>query len=313
MGKETAKSRKRELQMPALKKDRIAAPPRMNTDAGLIKDTSRLNSEANTARLNTDLRSFMDQGDAAFRMDKERMDVIEGVRKTILIRMREENRASLDDARNMELEHKRYSVLEVLPAIDEAKESERNAKNAYAEYLVAKSRLGNDNAAQARAQIDRLLQSAVTNKADADQRLLRQGQRRAPAAPAVPAVPAVPAAPAAPPAPPPPPVLPAGAAAAPAPAVGPNPGAVPAVGPNPGVVPAAAPNPAPAARALAMLSGLLETESQGSIDRRREDIDRLTELRGQIDNPQRGFFSSLFSSDEKKEREAWSKIGRAHV
>ena len=54
--------------MPALKKDRIAAPPRMNTDAGLIKDTSRLNSEANTARLNTDLRSFMDQGDANSRL-----------------------------------------------------------------------------------------------------------------------------------------------------------------------------------------------------------------------------------------------------
>ncbi|MCR5510202.1 MAG: hypothetical protein K6F54_04550 [Lachnospiraceae bacterium] len=136
------------------------APPKMNFNSGFLPDTANLDEN----KLDDSLRSFMDKGESVFENEEGRANVIEGVRNTLLARMRDENAESEKEADQMEQNHIRYSTETMLPIIAKAKSAKRSADIAYAEFLVAKSRLGNDAADEAISEIDAIVDAARTEK-----------------------------------------------------------------------------------------------------------------------------------------------------
>ena len=144
------------------------APPKMNFQSGFLNDTSDLDE----SKLDDSLRSFMDKGDSVFENEEGRADVIKGVRDTLLVKMREENRASAEDADKVEQEHIRYSDQTMIPLIAKAKRSKRDADLAYAEFLLAKSRVSENDADEALEEIDRMLDGVRSEKETIDFRHL---------------------------------------------------------------------------------------------------------------------------------------------
>ena len=144
------------------------APPKMNFQSGFLNDTSDLDE----SKLDDSLRSFMDKGETVFESEEGRADVIKGVRDTLLVKMREENRSSAEDADKVEQEHIRYSDQTMIPLIAKAKRSKRDADLAYAEFLLAKSRVSESDANEAQEEIDRMVSGARAEKEAIDFRHL---------------------------------------------------------------------------------------------------------------------------------------------
>ncbi len=138
----------------------MAPPPKMNFSSGFLPDTGSLDEN----KLDDSLRSFMDKGESAFENEAGRNEVIEGVRKTLLAKMRDENKASLDEANAMEEKHIRYTNETMLPIIAKAKRAKRSADIAYASFLVAKSRTGAAEADAAAVEIDAIVDAARSEK-----------------------------------------------------------------------------------------------------------------------------------------------------
>lgn len=95
-------------------------------------------SDIKEGTLDESLRSFMDKGEAVFKDEtvggNSRQSIIEGVRKNILERMRQENRASEASADKIAAEHKKVSA-SVLAKIIKAKNLKREIKRNDVQYM----------------------------------------------------------------------------------------------------------------------------------------------------------------------------------
>lgn len=136
---------------------RPKAAKKMKFDSGLISDVGSL---ANDVNLDDNFRSFMDKGEAVFENEEGRAEVAEGVRNTILQKLRKENQASKRDALSMKRANEEYGRTKVLPLIEKAKASARKSQITYAEYLQALARINRQSATEAQTQIDSIIASA---------------------------------------------------------------------------------------------------------------------------------------------------------
>ncbi len=212
----------------------------MHFDSGFVHDTTDLNNlPQNTLAQN--LRSYMDMGEDAFDEGDRTVSNLDGIRRTLLVRMSNENEASRADADKMEKEHLEYTVKTMNPLVERVKKAKRDAIMAEADYYITRSKLGGEKSADAEVQMASIAVTARQSLEDANDRLDAKNPVPAPApapaaaaapvpapaaaadpahapaaaadpasaAPPVPPAPAAPAAPAAPPAPVAPPASPA--------------------------------------------------------------------------------------------------------
>lgn len=135
------------------------APPKMEFRKGRLSGHAILDE----ANLTEGSRSFMDRGKDVFEGEKDRESVILSVRNNILSRMEEENKASEADAEAMKNRHRQHTALNMDLAIEEAKKTRREADLAKAEWLLAKSRLGEDREEVSR-EMTRLLEKEEHNR-----------------------------------------------------------------------------------------------------------------------------------------------------
>lgn len=128
----------------------------MGFDRALVPDTGELD----TAGMTEDLRSFMDQGEEAFAGEGRSQSVIDGIRDNILARMRQENAASLADAMLVKANHQKYTDNIMLPHIENMRKLAGDAIRARIDWLMARVRASGEDAPEAHAELDRLLQRA---------------------------------------------------------------------------------------------------------------------------------------------------------
>ena len=137
------------------KTTRTGTPEKMKFDSGFLSDTGAL---LNDDRLDPALRSYMDKGDSVFSGEEDREDVSEGVRNTLLARMRDENRISLEETNTMAREHTAFTERELKPRIALAKAKVRASNLAVAEYFLAKSRISPMDAEGSLQAVNNLMQ-----------------------------------------------------------------------------------------------------------------------------------------------------------
>ncbi|MBE5845223.1 MAG: hypothetical protein E7302_13795 [Butyrivibrio sp.] len=126
--------------------------PRQKFESGYVADTGTLENDQRI-----DNRSFMDKGESVFANDAGRENVAQGVRNTLLAKMRDINAKSLTNADAMAREHTSFEERQMLPLIATAKKKVRDSNIAYAEYLVAKSRESSESALSVRQEMQQLL------------------------------------------------------------------------------------------------------------------------------------------------------------
>ncbi len=140
------------------KKTRTGTPEKMKFDSGFLSDTGTL---LNDDRIDPTLRSYMDKGDSVFSEEADREQVAEGVRNTILARMRDENRFSLEETNIMAGKHTDFTERELKPRIALAKAKVRASNLAVAQYFLAKSRISPADAEGSLQAVNSLMQGII--------------------------------------------------------------------------------------------------------------------------------------------------------
>ena len=122
------------------------APEEMFLDSALVTERTLRDSVARPSRRRNRLftaSSYADSGlDAYSREDeRERLSVGEGVKQTLLKRMRAENEASVQDAGEMKAAHEAHRMGSMKPAVDSVKQQMVQYYLSYGKYMVARSRV----------------------------------------------------------------------------------------------------------------------------------------------------------------------------